>query len=155
VRDGDRWRRIGAVSVLLVLASCADDELSPPSSTTPSVASSTASEPSASPASLDEVAARLQQQIDARVADGGYPGAVVLVDFGGEEQGVVGGQSRVDPATSTRPQDTFAIASITKPLVATAVLRLVEQGRLSRTTPLRSCSRDSCPVVTASPSSTC
>jgi D-alanyl-D-alanine carboxypeptidase len=120
------------VAVLVVLASCEDDE---PSSINPSVTStpesSPVSSPSASPASLDEIAARVQEQIDARVADGGYPGAIVLVRVGDEERVIVGGRSRVDPATAMRPQDAFAIASITKPLVATGVLRLVEQGQLS------------------------
>ena len=42
-----------------------------------------------------------------------------------------------------QPGSRFRIASVTKPFVAAAALRLVEQGRLPWTTPPRSCSRAS------------
>ncbi len=58
-------------------------------------------------------------------------GAIVLVRIGDDERVVAGGLSRVEPATVMTDKDTFAVASITKPMVATAVLRLAEKGRLS------------------------
>jgi len=121
--------------VVLAAASCNDEEPSPGPSTTSSppsaTASATASGAQAAPASLDEVTHRVQDLMDSRIEEGAMAGAIVLIRFGGEQRVVAGGMSRLQPATAMTRNDSFPVASITKSMVATAVLRLVQQGRMS------------------------
>jgi D-alanyl-D-alanine carboxypeptidase len=130
------WLRgLAVASVFLAAVSCSSDEKAPAGqsspSTPPTSVSPTESESATAPASLDEVVAGLQATVDTQVARHALPGAIVLVRIDDDERVVAGGLSRLQPATKMRRTDTFGIASVTKPMVAAAVLRLVEAGQLS------------------------
>jgi len=136
VIDGSARRALVLAFVLLALVSCSDDETSPRAQSTRSTSAPASSSPSpaessAPPASLDEVADALQAEIDSQAERDALVGAIVLVRIGDEERVVAGGLSRVEPRTPMGHNDTFTVASITKPMVAAAVLRVAEQGRLS------------------------
>ena len=77
----------------------------------------------------------LQQTVDAQVAAGRVPGAVALVADGDDVTVVTAGVRAVGGTPMTR--DTlFRIASITKPIVAAAVMVLVDRGRIGLDDPV-------------------
>ena len=86
--------------------------------------------------SLSESTARaLQAVLDAAVKQGGLPGvtATVLVADGGAWSGAAGTADGVHPV-GARSQ--FAIASITKTVIAAEIMRLSERGRLRLSDPV-------------------
>lgn len=94
----------------------------------------------AKPASVGISAAKVQDfkvELQRRVDAGEIPGAVLLVLKNGKiaVQEAIGFRDRLNAAHMA--MDTiFPIASMTKPIVAVAVMRLVEQGKLSLSDPL-------------------
>jgi D-alanyl-D-alanine carboxypeptidase len=74
--------------------------------------------------------ATLQQQLD-RVVEAGTPGVVGLVRIGGRTWQGASGLGDRGANRPARPGDRFRIGSVTKSFVATLVLQLVGEGRLS------------------------
>jgi dipeptidyl aminopeptidase/acylaminoacyl peptidase len=66
----------------------------------------------------------------------GVPGAVLGVDRDGERVMVAAGVTNVDTGVPVTPETLFQIGSVTKTLTATAVLRLVDDGRLDLDKPV-------------------
>lgn len=87
-------------------------------------AASAASKPAPAPE------AKLQRTLDELVA-AGVPGAVLLVRDGDRTVRVTSGYGNLKPKTPMRESDRFRIASLTKTYVATVVLQLVGEGKLS------------------------
>lgn len=78
---------------------------------------------------------RLQKGIDR-----GYPGVAVLTQStDGRIQSAAAGYSDLENHTPMRVQDAFHIASINKTFTAVAVLRLVDDHKLSLSTTLKEC----------------
>ena len=76
----------------------------------------------------------VEQELEAAVNAGAFPGAVLLVGRGGqvEYHGAVGYRSLEPTRTPMHPDTVFDLSSLTKPLAtATAFLQLVEQGRVA------------------------
>jgi CubicO group peptidase (beta-lactamase class C family) len=72
--------------------------------------------------------------------DRGYPGVAVLTQStDGRIQSAAAGYSDLENHTPMRVQDAFHIASITKTFTAVAVLRLVDDHKLSLSTTLKEC----------------
>lgn len=144
---------IVASTLLLSLSACgnsgssAGDGAQSPGGSVPAVSGSTSSgawsvEPSGTPATLDEATrAVLQTSFEetfAAATVGGVqtPGAVAYVSIGDQEWISALGVSDVDTKVPVDPAQHGRIGSITKPIVATAVLELVDGGRLSLDDPL-------------------
>jgi D-alanyl-D-alanine carboxypeptidase len=74
----------------------------------------------------------LQRLVDSLANAHDLPGLVVGVRRAGEEPSVIA-SGRADLASGRRmaPVDRFRIASLTKPMVATVILQLADEGRLS------------------------
>lgn len=80
---------------------------------------------------------RIGQMIDRRIDARDIPGAVALVAVDGhivyfEARGTIS----IDSKTPMPKEAIFALASLTKPITATAILMLVEEGRLRLTDPV-------------------
>ena len=75
-------------------------------------------------------APQLQEDLDALVA-AGVPGAILVIRDGSRTVSLASGLGNVDEQTPMRSGDRFRIASHTKTYVATVVLQLVSEGRLS------------------------
>jgi D-alanyl-D-alanine carboxypeptidase len=75
-------------------------------------------------------AADLQKDVDALVA-AGAPGAILVVRRGNRTIHVTGGLADIARSTPIRPADRFRIASLTKSYVATVVLQLIGERKLS------------------------
>jgi D-alanyl-D-alanine carboxypeptidase len=73
---------------------------------------------------------RLQQAADQLVADG-VPGVIIMTRRGQKVSDVVAGLADKATGQRMRPQDRVHIGSITKTFVATVVLQLAAEGRLS------------------------
>lgn len=79
----------------------------------------------------------LRELLEKHVASGSVPGAVALVGRGTDEADVQAvGAHDVEGRAPMTPDSLFRIASITKPIVAAAVLMLVEDGRLALDEPV-------------------
>jgi D-alanyl-D-alanine carboxypeptidase len=74
--------------------------------------------------------AKLQHALDAVVA-GGAPGAILLVRDGHRALRLTSGYRRIATRTPARARDRFRVGSVTKTFVATAVLQLAGEGRLT------------------------
>jgi D-alanyl-D-alanine carboxypeptidase len=70
------------------------------------------------------------------VVAAGVPGVIARVQDGSETRLVAAGVSDLATGAALRPNDRFRVASITKTFVATVVLQLVEEGRLSLEEPV-------------------
>ena len=81
----------------------------------------------AAPASRE---AQLQQALDGFVTSG-FPGAVLLVRDGDRTYRLTSGVSDRSRRTPMRPSHRFRVGSVTKSLVATVILQLVAEGKLS------------------------
>jgi D-alanyl-D-alanine carboxypeptidase len=147
-------RRYALVSVVamaaLVMTACSSGASDPAATVTPSPPAS--APPTASPSPLpsgfrlghfpeaptdpfpDPVASALQEVLDAAVEEG-LPGvsATVVVADGGTWSGAAGTADGVDPVDV---DSKFAIASITKTVVAAEVMRLVDEGLLRLSDPI-------------------
>jgi D-alanyl-D-alanine carboxypeptidase len=94
--------------------------------------------PTAAPAAVEpldpELGKKLQAALDAAVAspDSNWPGAIVHVEAPGlgTWDGATG-LADVAANTAMQPQDRFRAGSLMKPLIATVILQLVEEGRLA------------------------
>jgi D-alanyl-D-alanine carboxypeptidase len=84
----------------------------------------------AAPASEDSLAPKLRKDVKDLVA-AGVPGVVVLVRRDGRTVQLAGGYSNLEKKTPMRVGDRFRIGSVTKSFVATVVLQLVGEGKLS------------------------
>ncbi|MFI6027621.1 serine hydrolase domain-containing protein [Amycolatopsis magusensis] len=78
----------------------------------------------------------LQELLDAHVTKGAVPGAVALVARGDRVEVRTAGHADVESATPMAKDSIFRIASVTKPIVAAAVLVLVEDGVLALQDPI-------------------
>lgn len=134
-----RWWIVPAAAGMLVLSACSGSTPAAPSSAGSSAPSSSAA---TAPVRLDDATkARLQasfeQTFAAATVDGAQtPGAIAYVSVGDEEWTSALGVSDVDTKTPIDPAGHGRIGSITKPIVASAVLVLVDQGKLSLDDPL-------------------
>ena len=82
--------------------------------------------------------ADLRALVDASVARGEAPGAVVVVRLGGQKVFEhAAGLAVIEEGRPMRPDDLFMIASSTKPFSATTVLTLVDRGLLDLDDPVR------------------
>ena len=79
----------------------------------------------------DEVAAEFQTILNDMAADGGM--AATVMSAGGTWSGAAG---TADGVRDMRVDDQFAIASVTKSIVAAQVMQLVEEGELSLDDPV-------------------
>ena len=84
----------------------------------------------AAPASGDRLAPALRKDMKDLVA-AGVPGVVVLVRRDGRTVQLASGYSNLAKKTPMRVGDRFRIGSVTKSFVATVVLQLVGEGKLS------------------------
>jgi D-alanyl-D-alanine carboxypeptidase len=76
-------------------------------------------------------AGRLEPLIAEKLKDNAVPGAVVLVDKGGDGQWLQSfGTATVGSGVPVRPGDYFRVGSITKTMTATVILQLVQEGRI-------------------------
>lgn len=84
-----------------------------------------------------DLAAQLQGILNATVADGYIPGAVVAVNIPGQEPWI-GASGFADPGQGRpmEPTTRFRIASISKIFTAVVVLQLVEEGRIDLDAPI-------------------
>ena len=87
----------------------------------------------ADPAALE---ARLQLELQAIVADHGFPGMTVAVDGPERAVTVAAGRANREQATPARPDTTMLIASVGKTFVAATVLQLAEEMVLNLDDPL-------------------
>lgn len=139
----------GAASPVAPSASAtAEASATPVDTATPAPTSSATPEPSATPDQTatavaaikpidPELAAELQAVLDATVADGSIPGAVVAVSIPGYEtwEGSAGVAAR-QPVVPMTPDTKVRIASISKIFTAVVVLQLVEEGVLELDAPM-------------------
>lgn len=79
---------------------------------------------------------RLHDAMTARVAAGELPGLVTVLARGDEVHVDVIGSYAFDGAEAMRRDTLFRIASMTKPIVATAAMQLVEEGTLDLAEPV-------------------
>ena len=85
----------------------------------------------------DRFSADNLQQLDSTIAqvleDKDLPGVLVAVSVPGEGEYVSAqGTANLDTGAEPQPTDRFRIGSVTKTFVATAILQLVDQGKLSK-----------------------
>lgn len=77
----------------------------------------------------------LRRMLDRYVSDGSIPGAVALIARNDEIEVAALGSAAVDGIPMAR-ESIFRLASITKPITATAVMILVEDGRITLDDPV-------------------
>lgn len=151
-RSSLRWTA-PAVAGLLVLSACGGTPPAAPSAVSSPVSSAASSAPSsaagAATSALAPAAVQLDEQTKARLqasfeqtfaagtVDGvATPGAIAYVSVGDQEWISALGVSDVQTKGPIDPAGHGRIGSITKPIVASAVLVLVDQGKLSLDDPL-------------------
>jgi len=79
----------------------------------------------------DDGAKRLKALLDDHVAQGSAPGLVALIARGGDTRAIVSGKMALDPSAPAMRRDAiFRLASMTKPVTATAAMMLIEDGKL-------------------------
>lgn len=130
----------GAVALVLGLAGCgADAEPAPPTSTTSSTSTQAAGFPVATFAALseepvtDELAARLQAALAEHDVSGGGGMSATVMTTDGTWSGTTG---TADGVRDLQVDDMFAIASITKSVVAAQVMLMVEADELALDDPV-------------------
>lgn len=93
------------------------------------------------PANDGALGAEVQQQLRTIASNGlskaGAPGMSVAVTFEGAHWSDGFGLADVENEVRVTPDTVFRIASITKPIAATAVMQLVERGRVSLDDPVQ------------------
>src|SRR5256885_7355193 len=85
----------------------------------------------------EAVSERLHEAMAARVAKGELPGLVTLVARGGDVQVDTIGVMAFGSNEPMRRDAIFRIASLTKPILATATMILVEEGKLALDEPVQ------------------
>ena len=124
-------RRIALTIVLgALLAGCTDGRRSDTGPAAPSV-----EQPAGGEQSLADVVAATQERIS--VYDGIATGVIALVRMGEETEVVVAGRARRRSRIDMTPEMRFPIASITKPMTASLVMQLVEEGRIALDDPVK------------------
>jgi len=89
-------------------------------------------------ASADELATRAQAVLDKTVADTGLPALTAGIAKGGNIIWVgAAGFSDFENKVAATPDMVHRLASVSKPMTATAAMQLVEQGKLDLDAPLR------------------
>lgn len=78
----------------------------------------------------------LRETLQRHVDEGALPGAVAVVDRGGDREVVAVGAADVEGSRPMTADSLFRIASITKPITAAAVLTLVDEGTLALGDPI-------------------
>ena len=123
-----RWSTSIVAALLLTVCACSAEEgRSGAEPETPAPPS--ASAPTSTAGGLDDVVAAVQERLDLyRAATHGF---AVLVRVGDEKRVIVSGTADTAARRPVRRTDRFQIGSLTKTLASAAVLRLVDQGRLS------------------------
>ncbi len=102
------WRGAFLSTAIVLVLSCSDDTVAPPA------------------------ARGLQGLVDSLARAWNLPGLVVAVRRSGEEPTVVAsGRAELASGRRMTPLDRFRVGSLTKPMVATVILQLSEDGRLS------------------------
>jgi CubicO group peptidase (beta-lactamase class C family) len=74
---------------------------------------------------------RLEKLLDKYVTEQVFPGAVALVAQGAQIEVAAVGSMDIEGRAPMRPDSIFRVASITKTVVAAAVMMLIEDGRLA------------------------
>jgi CubicO group peptidase (beta-lactamase class C family) len=96
----------------------------------------------------------LHDILESYVADGSVPGAVGLVARGDRVEVQAVGSADVEGGAPVTRDSIFRLASITKPMTATAVMMLVEDGRLALDEPIATWLPElASPVVVRTPAS--
>ena len=92
-----------------------------------------ARDPSPAPSAVSRIGEveRVLRDRVALLSEGTVTGVITLVRVGDETRVVTVGLADAAAKEPMRPGDTFPIASVTKPMVATAVLQQVESGKLT------------------------
>jgi CubicO group peptidase (beta-lactamase class C family) len=97
---------------------------------------------------------KLRDVLQSNVSDGSVPGAVGLVARGGQVEAAAAGAAGVDGTRPMARDSIFRIASITKPIIAAAVMMLAEDGRIALDDPAgRWLPELASPVVVRTPAS--
>ena len=144
------WTVVGAL-VLLGTGCSEGSTRSPASSGTRTVAGSTVGPAAAAPTSpvtprgFSAVVAAITAKAEAATQN---PGLQVYVGQGTHEASLAVGAAVVDPKRPMTPRDRLMVASATKPIVATAVMQLVEQGKLTLDDPVEKWLGDAVPPRT-------
>lgn len=84
----------------------------------------------------EQPTSRLHEILQAHVSSGSVPGAVAVIGRGADAEVQAVGFQDVEGTAPMAPDSIFRIASITKPIVAAAVLMLVEDGRFTLDEPV-------------------
>lgn len=121
---GTRRRCVGALTLSIFLLGACDSE-----DTSGAQPDSQTSDAESAAPTLTDVARDVQDLLD--VYDGIATGAIVLVRVGEDTEVLTSGLADVRSDRPMRSGDRFPIESITKTMVATAVLQLAADGRLS------------------------
>src|SRR6516162_7757326 len=79
---------------------------------------------------------KLRDVLQTHVSDGSVPGAVGLVARGGQVEVAAAGAAEVDGTRPMARDSIFRVASITKPIIAAAVMMLDEDGRIALEDPV-------------------
>src|SRR5829696_3112558 len=123
------WAALAIAAVVLLLG-CSQGSPETEDPTAPvSVAPGRGDAAAAENPSADEAATTVEDLLG--VFRGAYPGAVVRV--GNETRVVSGGRAVIGEQGRITERHRFPVGSVTKTMVATAVLQLVEEGDLSLT----------------------
>lgn len=115
---------------LVLLSACTSDsdDLPGPPSDTSDAAADAAEEPPV----LDRIV-EFWQSPSADVYLEDLPGAILVASENGETRSLAVGSSRLDPDEPMRVDDRFGAGSVTKPMVAAAILQLEDEGALQLT----------------------
>ena len=127
-------RRIASLALAMSvsgLVGCSDpaEPATPAADSTPTESTDTA------PASFESVVTAVEDRVE--VYDGIATGVIALVRVGEQTEVVTGGLADVKADQATEPGLTFPIASVTKPMTATLVMQLVEEGLLELDDPVQ------------------
>ncbi|TAH07222.1 MAG: class A beta-lactamase-related serine hydrolase [Sphingobacteriia bacterium] len=86
----------------------------------------------ASVSAQQQKADNFDSYIQHRMKTDSFPGAVLLITKNGKPIKTASyGLANLEQVTSTKPNTVFELASVSKPITATAIMLLVEQGKLS------------------------
>ena len=97
---------------------------------------------------------KLRDILQTHVSNGSVPGAVGLIARGDQVEVQAAGSADVDGTSPMARDSIFRIASITKPIIAAAVMMLVEDGRIALDDPVgRWLPELASPVVVRTPAS--
>ena len=129
--------RTATASLLLVATGLTACDPSAESTPPPDPAAPTSTARSSAPAdaSFDDVVVRVEDRV--AVYDGIATGVIALVRVGDRTEVVTGGQADVKADQAMEPDLTVPIASITKPMTATLVMQLVEEGLIELDDPVQ------------------